>query len=150
MISCTNPINAATAGLQSILTNGIFLLENCYSLITEPSRAVTIKPQISMMTVSLILFLQYFMLFRVSPKRNEEWGIKRADKIVESILNSEFKYVGLLYRNVYVRSVITLFETAPLAVPPKNREAGMDCAIDTGTTEILFQGLCSFKTVSDQ
>lgn len=44
------------------------------------------------------------MIFWVSPKRNEEGEIKRADTMAESILNLEFKHMGPLYMNIYVRS----------------------------------------------
>lgn len=75
---------------------------------------------------------------QASPKRSEEWRIKRADKMVEFILNLEFGHTSFLYR-----SLITLFETAP-----KNKVAGMDHA--TNTKDFLFQWLCSHKTDSDQ
>lgn len=59
------------------------------------------------------------MIFQVSPKKNEEGDIKRADMMPESILNLEFNHAGLLYMNIYVRSIIHLHESVPCVVPSK-------------------------------
>ena len=95
-------------------------MENCSSLITEPQRAVPMKAQIMVRYNDSFLV----MILQVSPKRNEKGEIKRADMMAESILNLEFKHTGLLYMNIYVRSVINLCETVPHAVAPKVKWQG--------------------------
>lgn len=76
------------------------------------------------------------MIFHVSPKSNEEGEIKTADVMAKSIFNLDFKYTGLLYMTIYLRSVINLCEMVPCAVPPKSKLAGLDHPIDTGTKMI--------------
>jgi len=70
--------------------------------------------------------------------------------MAESILNLEFKCMGLLCMNFYVGSVINLCETMPLAVPPRSKMAGMDHPVDTGTVTVLFLGFCTHKSGSGQ
>lgn len=68
--------------------------------------------------------------------------------MAESILNLEFEHMGLLYINIYVRSVINLCETVSLAVPPISKAAGMDHPIDAATMTILYLGFCTHKSDS--
>lgn len=66
--------------------------------------------------------------------------------MAESILNLDFKHMGLLYMSIYIRSVINLCETVSLAVPPIGKAPGMDHPIDAATMTILYLGFCTHKS----
>lgn len=67
--------------------------------------------------------------------------------MAESILDLEFEHMGLLYMNIYVRSVINLCETVSLAVPPISKAAGMDHPIDAATMQFCIWGFAHTKAI---